>query len=78
MSTTSSEKPIPRATAERLCAEIHGVNRLKWWTPNGLWCWVCSKQAKGAPARMCFSNRVDNRGCSQVNRRYAEELRQAQ
>lgn len=75
MSRCQAERPIPRPAAERLGAEIRGYNRLKWWTRNGLWCWVCTKQAKGDSDRMCFRSRVDNRGCSQVNRRYAEELR---
>ena len=74
MSRFQAERPIPRATAERLCAEIRGHNGLKPWTRNGLWCWVCAKQAKRDSDRMCFSGRVDNRGCSQVNRRYAEKL----
>jgi len=43
MSRAQAQRPIPRATAERLC----------------------------------FSSRADNRGGSQVNRRYAEELRRA-
>jgi len=30
---------------------------------------------RAAAERLCFSSRVDNRGGSQVNRRYAEKLR---
>jgi len=43
MSRFQAEKPIPRASAERLCAEIRSHSLLKWWTCNGLWCWVCTK-----------------------------------
>jgi len=69
------ERPIARAAAVRLCAEIRGYNRLKPWTRNAIWCCICAKQAKGDSDRMCFSRRVDNRGCGQVNRRYAKKLR---
>ena len=74
MTRFQAEKPIPRAAAERLCAQIRGYNRLRWWTRNGLRCWVCTKQAKGNSNRMCFRRRVDNRGCSQVSRLYAQRV----
>ena len=77
MSRFQAERHIPRAAAERLCAEIRGYNLLKWWTRDGLWCWICSKQAKGDAERVCLSNRVNNHGCSQVNRCYAKELGRA-
>jgi len=43
MSRFQAERPIPRAAAERLYAEIRGCNLLKWWTRNGLRCCVCAR-----------------------------------
>ena len=74
MTRFQAERPIPKAAAERLCAEIRGYNRLKPWTRNAIWCWICAKQAKGDSDRMCFSSGVDNRGCSQVSRLYAQRV----
>lgn len=61
---------IPEERARQLCAEIRQKNHGKWYTFNGLWCWGCVRFAKGDPAKMCFSNSQDFRGCAQVNARY--------
>ena len=74
--TGDAERQIPSAIVTRCCDGIPTFSRLKPWTRNGLWCWVCTKQAKGDSDRMCFSSRVDNRGGSRVNRRYIEGVRE--
>lgn len=71
MGASGGEKPIRRATTERLCTEIRDINRLKWWTRNRLWRWVCVRLAKADTSELRFGRRADNRGCSQVNRLYA-------
>lgn len=61
---------IPLEIALQLCAEIQQANRGKWYTSGGMMCRGCVRFSHGDPAKMCFSNRPDNRGCYQVNARY--------
>ncbi len=61
---------IPRETALRLCADIWQMNRRKWYTSAGMMCRGCMTFSKGDPAKRCFANSPDNRGCYQVNARY--------
>ena len=61
---------IPKEVAHKLCQEIREKNRGRFYSFHGLWCWGCNKFSKGDPAKLCYSNRPDNRGCSQVNRLY--------
>jgi hypothetical protein len=67
MNTTTA---IPYETALRLCAAIKAENRGKWYTAGSMMCRGCVKFSKGDPAKMCFANSPDNRGCYQVNARY--------
>ena len=67
-------RPIPEKLAEKLCLEIEGENRGKWYTFNGLWCWGCATFSKGDPSRRCFNATPDHRGCAQVNNRFEEAL----
>jgi len=63
-----SEEAIPKDVALQLCSEIRNEKKVKLFTQ----CWGCVKFSKGDPAKMCFSSRVDNRGCGIVNKRYDE------
>jgi hypothetical protein len=61
---------IPKEVALKLCEQIREKNRRRWYSFYGIWCWFCHRFAKGNPDKLCFSNRPDNRGCHQVNKRY--------
>lgn len=67
MATTHA---IPRETARQLCDAIRVENQRKWYTPGGMMCRGCLRFSKGDPARRCFANSPDNRGCYQVNARF--------
>lgn len=71
---TQAQRPAPGAipwdTALQLCAAIQAENRHKWYTPNEIMCLGCVIFSSGTPAKMCFANRPDNRGCYQINARY--------
>ncbi len=64
---------IPIETAEKLCMEISQVNRGKWYTFHGLWCWGCARFS-GDISKRCFAGERDNRGCPQVTERYEKEV----
>jgi hypothetical protein len=68
---------IPFPIARQFCQEIREENRGKWFTYNGLWCWGCARFSPSLDQR-CFANpnSPGNRGCSQVNARYAALLAQ--
>lgn len=66
----ASANAIPAEEAARLCAAVREDNRGRWYTFNGLWCWGCWTFTKGKPGAQCYAGSADNRGCSQVNRRY--------
>lgn len=70
MNATNATTAIPRETALSLCSAIQAENRRKWFTPGGMMCRGCVKFSKGNPARMCFANQPNNRGCYQVNARF--------
>ena len=61
---------IPYKTAIKLCEQIYNVNRHKWYTVNGLWCWGCTTFSRGNIRKRCFNNKNNNTGCGQVNRAY--------
>jgi len=61
---------IPKDVALQLCEKIREDNRGRWYSFYGVWCWGCYNFTKGDPDKLCFSGRPDNRGCSQVNKRY--------
>jgi len=61
---------ISKDAALKLCIEIRQDSRGKWFSFGAAQCWGCEKFSQGDPAKMCFSSRTDNRGCSQVNARY--------
>jgi len=61
---------IPREVAFKLCEQIREENRGKWYSFYRMWCWGCYRFSRGDPAKLCFSNHPDYRGCTQVNKRY--------
>jgi hypothetical protein len=61
---------IPKDVALKLCEEIRKENHGRWYSFYGIWCGMCNKVSKGDAAKLCFSGRSDNRGCSQVSKRY--------
>jgi len=65
---------IPADLALRLCEEIRRQNSGKWYTWTAWWCKGCSTFTKGDPAKMCFSNGPQCRGCAQVNARYDQQI----
>lgn len=64
---------IPRDVALQLCEEIQQDNRGKWHRWTAWWCWGCARASKGDPAKKCFSNHPQYRGCLQVNARHDRE-----
>ena len=61
---------IPKDTAIKLCEGIRKENRGKWYSFYGVWCYMCNKVSKGNVTKLCFNSSSDNRGCSQVSKRY--------
>jgi hypothetical protein len=60
---------ISQDVALRLCKEIRRDNQGKWYRWTAWWCWFCIKASQGDPAKMCFSNHAECRGCLQMNAR---------
>lgn len=58
---------IPREMALKLCDEIRSENSRKWFSIWKSMCFFCYKFANGDMEKLCISN---ERGCSQVNKRY--------
>jgi hypothetical protein len=61
---------IPKEGALRLCQQVREENRGRWYSFYFWWCWGCYLFSRGNPDKLCFSNRTNNRGCCQVNKRY--------
>jgi hypothetical protein len=62
---------IPSPLAQNLCLEISAASRhRRWYSAYAWWCWGCAK-FNGDVSKRCFANQPDNRGCAQVNARYA-------
>jgi hypothetical protein len=59
---------IPLDVAMRLCEEVQEEKGVRLFSQ----CWGCLKFSKGDPAKRCFVNGLDNRGCRFVNARYDE------
>jgi hypothetical protein len=70
---TETAHAIPYDVASRLCEEIRAEQRGKWYRWTAWWCWGCERFTQGDPAKMCFANDPQNRGCAQVNARYEGE-----
>jgi len=61
---------IPKEIALSICQQVREENRGRWYSFYFWWCWGCNLFSKGDPGKLCFSSRIDNRGCGQVNKRY--------
>jgi hypothetical protein len=61
---------IPEDVALKLCEEIRKENHGRWYSFYGVWCAMCNKVSKGDITKLCFHGSPDNRGCTQVNKRY--------
>ena len=70
MFETATENAIPKEVAIQLCAEVRERYRGKWCTLAGMQCWGCTTFSRGDPAKMCWSNHSDHRGCNLVYARY--------
>jgi hypothetical protein len=63
---SSSETPIPKDEAMKLCSEIRKEKGIKLFSQ----CWGCMRFSKGDSEKMCFNSKPDNRGCRLVNKQY--------
>jgi hypothetical protein len=68
---SSSETPIPKDEAVKICSEIRKENGIKLFSQ----CWGCMRFSKGDPEKMCVSSKPDNRGCGLVNKQYDSLLK---
>ncbi|HLN45226.1 MAG TPA: hypothetical protein VK209_05920, partial [Candidatus Sulfotelmatobacter sp.] len=59
-------EPISKEEARKLCSEIRAEKGIKIFSQ----CWGCLRFSKGNVTKICFSNKLGNRGCSLVNKRY--------
>lgn len=57
---------IPLDVAMRLCEEVQEEKGVRLFSQ----CWGCLKFSKGDPAKRCFANELDNRGCRFVNAKF--------
>ena len=64
----NTSKDIPREVALKLCDEIRGENKQKWFSLAKMQCWGCCKWSKGDLEKMCLSSEG---GCNLVNKRYS-------
>jgi len=64
------ENKIPRDIALQLCNEIREENARKTFGTGKMQCHFCYKFGKDNPERLCIFANEQNRGCSQVNKRY--------
>jgi len=63
---------IPKDIALRICEQIQEDRKKKIYSVGELQCIACLKSAKGDPNKMCFTGRLDNRGCEFINKRFDE------
>lgn len=62
---------IPKDEALRLCEAIRLENERKGFSVWKIQCIFCQRFAGGDPDKLCFAANERNRGCPQVNKRYA-------
>jgi hypothetical protein len=63
---SAQSEPIPADEAAKLCSEIRNEKDVRLFSQR----WGCMRFSKGDTAKMCFSSKPYNRGCSLVNKRY--------
>ncbi len=73
MEHTTTRPTIPIETAIELCALIRHENRQEWHAEASRWCWLCERDHAEEPEQMGFVKRPGNRGCPQINARFARE-----
>ncbi len=73
MEYAAARPAIPTEIAIELCGLIREENREEWHAEAARWCWLCERDYIENPESMGFSKRTGNRGCPQVNARYARE-----
>jgi hypothetical protein len=71
MTAEATTKAIPQEIALALCREIRKERQGKWWLWTAWWCWGCEKASGADPAKMCWHNHPQHRGCAQVNALYS-------
>ena len=71
MKAKATTEAIPQKTALALCREIREAQKGKWWRWTAWWCWGCAKASGDDPAKMCWHNHPQYRGCAQVNALYS-------
>ncbi|MBC8505295.1 MAG: hypothetical protein H8D34_10580 [Chloroflexi bacterium] len=74
MEKTTTRPAIPTETAIELCALIREEIRQEWHAESARWCWLCEQEHAVKPEKMGFIKRPGNRGCPQINARYAREF----
>jgi len=72
MNTNENAQAIPKEVAFQLCEEIRKEKGVRLFSQ----CWGCVKFSKNDPAKMCFYDPSDNRGCKLVNARYDQRKNQ--
>ena len=64
----SSSVPISLEKALELCREHRSQHKVRLFSQ----CWGCLRFSKEEPAKMCFHNPPENRGCKFVNKLFDE------
>lgn len=64
------EDVIPGDIALQLCQEIREENARKRFGAGKMQCKFCYKFGRDNPEKLCIFANEQNRGCSQVNKRY--------
>ncbi|TFG04448.1 MAG: hypothetical protein EU536_04610 [Promethearchaeota archaeon] len=61
---------IEKELAIQLCDAIRAENEKKKLSIWKVMCYFCLKAAKGDPSKRCVCANSENRGCTQVNKRF--------
>jgi len=59
---------IPLEKAVELCREYRNQHKVRLFSQ----CWGCVRFSKEEPAKMCFYNPPENRGCKFINKLFDE------
>ena len=64
------KRSIDRNMAIELCEKVRAENKKKKISIWKAMCYFCIKAAKGDPTKRCLCANEENRGCTQVNKRF--------